>query len=31
MGDEARIPIPEGHLPLTPAVLDIMLVLGEDE
>ena len=31
MGDEARVPIPEGYLPLTAAVLDIMLALGEDE
>jgi len=31
MCDEARVPEPEGYLPLTPAVLDIMLVLGEDE
>ena len=31
MGDEARIPKPEGYLPLTPAVLDIMLALGEEE
>jgi DNA-binding PadR family transcriptional regulator len=31
MGDEARVPIPEGYLPLTPAVLDIMLALGDEE
>jgi hypothetical protein len=31
MGDEAQVPIPEGYLPLTPAVLDIMLALGDDE
>jgi hypothetical protein len=31
MGDEARVPEPDAYLPLTPAVLDIMLALGEDE
>ena len=31
MGDKARAPIPEGYLPLTPAVLDIMVALGEEE
>jgi DNA-binding PadR family transcriptional regulator len=31
MGDQARLPIPEGHLPLTSAVLDIMVALGDDE
>ncbi len=31
MGDEARAPIPEGYLPLTPAVLDIMVALGDEE
>ena len=31
MGDEARVPIPEGYLPLTPAVLDIMVILGNEE
>jgi DNA-binding PadR family transcriptional regulator len=31
MSDEARVPKPEGYLPLTPAVLDIMLALGEEE
>jgi len=31
LGDEARVPIPEGYLPFTAAVLDIMLALGEDE
>ena len=31
MGDEARVPIPEGYLPLTPAVLDIMVALGQEE
>ena len=31
MGDQARAPIPEGYLPLTPAVLDIMVALGEEE
>ena len=29
MGDEARVP--DGYLPLTPAVLDIVLALGDDE
>ena len=29
MGDQA--PIPEGYLPLTPAVLDIMVALGDEE
>jgi len=29
MGD--RAPIPESYLPLTPAVLDIMVALGDDE
>jgi hypothetical protein len=27
MDDRARAPIPEGYLPLTPAVLDIMVAL----
>ncbi len=31
MGDKARAPIPEGNLPLTPAVLDIMVALGGEE
>jgi DNA-binding PadR family transcriptional regulator len=31
MADETRAPIPEGYLPLTPAVLDIMVALGEEE
>jgi DNA-binding PadR family transcriptional regulator len=31
VGDRARAPIPEGYLPLTPAVLDIMVALGEEE
>ncbi len=31
VGDQARVPEPEGCLPLTPAVLDIMLALGEEE
>jgi DNA-binding PadR family transcriptional regulator len=31
MGDEARLPGPEGYLPLTPAVLDIMVALGDEE
>ncbi len=31
MDDKARVPIPEGYLPLTPAVLDIMVALGNDE
>jgi DNA-binding PadR family transcriptional regulator len=31
MGDKARLPEPESYLPLTPAVLDIMVALGEEE
>ena len=31
MDDKARAPIPEGYLPLTPAVLDIMVALGNEE
>jgi DNA-binding PadR family transcriptional regulator len=31
VGDQARIPGPESYLPLTPAVLDIMLALGDEE
>jgi DNA-binding PadR family transcriptional regulator len=31
VGDQARTPEPEGYLPLTPAVLDIMVALGDDE
>ena len=32
MDDKARVPEgPEGYLPLTPAVLDIMVALGEEE
>jgi len=31
MGDKARAPIPESSLPLTPAVLDIMVALGDEE
>src|ERR687898_2605034 len=32
MGDSARAPEgPEGYLPLTPAVLDIMVALGNEE
>jgi DNA-binding PadR family transcriptional regulator len=29
--DQARVPEPDGYLPLTPAVLDIMLALGNEE
>ena len=31
MGDEARAPDLDGYLPLTPAVLDIVLALGDGE
>ena len=35
MDDQARVPEPggdpEGHLPLTPAMLDIVLALGDEE
>ncbi len=31
MGDKARLPQPEGYLPLTAAVLDIMVALGDEE
>jgi DNA-binding PadR family transcriptional regulator len=31
VGDQAHLPIPEDYLPLTPAVLDIMVALGDDE
>ena len=31
MGDSARVPAPESYLPLSPAVLDIMLALGNEE
>ena len=31
MDDKARAPIPKGYLPLTPAVLDIMVALGDEE
>jgi DNA-binding PadR family transcriptional regulator len=35
VGDQARVPEPggepEGHLPLTPAMLDIVLALGDEE
>jgi DNA-binding PadR family transcriptional regulator len=31
VGDSARVPEPESHLPLSPAVLDIMLALGNEE
>jgi len=31
MGEKARLPIPEGYLPLTPAVLDIMVALGDEK
>lgn len=31
MGDGARVPEPDGYLPLTPAVLDIVLALGDGE
>ncbi len=31
MSDRARIPEPESYLPLTPAVLDIMVALGDEE
>jgi len=36
VGDETRVPIPDipepdAYLPLTPAVLDIMVALGDDE
>ena len=30
MGDRARFPEPESYLPLTPAVLDIMVALGNE-
>lgn len=31
MGDRARTPEPDSSLPLTPAVLDIMVALGNEE
>jgi DNA-binding PadR family transcriptional regulator len=31
VGDSARVPEPESYLPLSPAVLDIMLALGNEE
>src|ERR671917_1482991 len=31
MGKKARLPIPDGYLPLTPAVLDIVVALGDEE
>ncbi len=31
MDDEARAPEPDGYLPLTPAVLDIVVALGDGE
>jgi DNA-binding PadR family transcriptional regulator len=31
VGDRARFPEPDSSLPLTPAVLDIMVALGEEE
>jgi DNA-binding PadR family transcriptional regulator len=31
VGDSARAPMPESYLPLTPAVLDIMVALGNEE
>jgi DNA-binding PadR family transcriptional regulator len=31
MDDKTRLPGPEGYLPLTPAVLDIMMALGDEE
>jgi DNA-binding PadR family transcriptional regulator len=31
VGDSARVPAPESYLPLSPAVLDIMLALGNEE
>jgi DNA-binding PadR family transcriptional regulator len=31
VGHKARIPTPESYLPLTPAVLDIMVALGDEE
>jgi DNA-binding PadR family transcriptional regulator len=31
VGDSARAPEPESYLPLSPAVLDIMLALGSEE
>ena len=31
MGDGARAPGPDGYLPLTPAVLDIVVALGDGE
>src|SRR5215216_489558 len=31
MGDKAPLPEPAGFLPLTPAVLDIMVALGDEE
>jgi DNA-binding PadR family transcriptional regulator len=31
VGDKAPLPIPEGSLPLTPAVLEIMVALGNQE
>ena len=31
MGDETQVPEPDGYLPLTPAVLDIVVALGDDE
>jgi DNA-binding PadR family transcriptional regulator len=31
VGDRARVPEPEGYLPLTPAVFDIMVALGGEQ
>lgn len=31
MGDRARVPEAEGYLPLTPAVFDIMVALGNEQ
>jgi DNA-binding PadR family transcriptional regulator len=31
VGDQARAPMSESYLPLTPAVLDIMVALGDEE
>jgi DNA-binding PadR family transcriptional regulator len=31
VGESARVPEPESYLPLSPAVLDIMLALGNEE
>jgi DNA-binding PadR family transcriptional regulator len=31
VGDRVQVPIPEDYVPLTPAVLDIMVALGDEE